>query len=48
MDQEVAVIPGSAFGKGGEDHVRIAYCKSYEQLEIALERMRRFVERVSR
>ncbi|HRH44497.1 MAG TPA: aminotransferase class I/II-fold pyridoxal phosphate-dependent enzyme [Pyrinomonadaceae bacterium] len=45
IDQEVAVIPGSAFGKGGENHVRIAYCKSYEQLEIALERMRKFVEK---
>lgn len=45
IDQEVAVIPGSAFGKGGENHIRIAYCKSYEQLEIALERMRKFVEK---
>ncbi len=45
LDQEVAVIPGSAFGKGGENHVRIAYCKSYEQIEIALERMRKFVEK---
>jgi aminotransferase len=43
LEQEIAVIPGSAFGKGGENHVRIAYCKSYEQLEIALERMRKFV-----
>lgn len=45
IDQEVAVIPGSAFGKGGENHIRIAYCKSYEQLEIALERMRKFIEK---
>ncbi len=38
-EKEVAVVPGSGFGVGGEDHVRIAYCKSYEQLEIALGRM---------
>jgi aminotransferase len=43
VEKEVAVVPGSGFGIGGEDHVRIAYCKSYEQLEIALERMREFV-----
>ncbi len=42
-EQRVAVVPGSAFGAGGEDHVRIAYCKSYEQIEIALERIRKFV-----
>ncbi|HEY8559042.1 MAG TPA: aminotransferase class I/II-fold pyridoxal phosphate-dependent enzyme [Pyrinomonadaceae bacterium] len=42
-EEKVAVIPGSAFGAGGENHVRIAYCKSYEQIEIALERIRKFV-----
>ena len=42
-EKEVAVVPGSGFGIGGEDHVRIAYCKSYEELEIALERMGDFV-----
>lgn len=44
VEQQVAVIPGSAFGAGGENHVRIAYCKGYEQLEIALERIRKFVK----
>lgn len=42
--EKVAVIPGSAFGDCGENHVRIAYCKGYEQLETALERIRRFVK----
>jgi len=45
-EEKVAVIPGSAFGKGGENHVRIAYCKSYGQIEIALERIRKFVEKI--
>jgi aminotransferase len=43
MEEQVAVIPGSAFGAGGQNHVRIAYCKDYEQIEIALERMRKFL-----
>ena len=43
-DQQVAVVPGSGFGIGGENHVRIAYCKSYEEIEIALERMQNFLE----
>ena len=42
-ERRVAVVPGSAFGAGGEGHVRIAYCKSYEQIETALERIRLFV-----
>ena len=46
MEKEVAVISGSSFGIGGETHVRIAYCKSYEQIEIALERISKFVERL--
>lgn len=41
--EEVAVISGTSFGVGGTGHVRIAYCKSYEQIEIALERIERFV-----
>lgn len=46
IEEKVAVIPGSAFGAGGENHVRIAYCKGYEQLETALERIRKFVEKL--
>ena len=45
-EEKVAVIPGSAFGAGGENHVRIAYCKSYEQIEIALGRIRKFLENI--
>lgn len=46
MEEKVAVVPGSAFGGGGEGHVRIAYCKSYGQCETALERIRRFVGKI--
>ncbi len=47
LEEQVAVVPGSSFGIGGANHVRIAYCKSYEQIEICLERIARFVKRNS-
>jgi aminotransferase len=45
QDERVAVIPGSAFGPSGEGHVRACYATSYEQLEDALGRIGRFVDR---
>ena len=45
MEERVAVIPGSAFGEGGSGHVRICYAQSYDLLEEAMERMRKFVAR---
>jgi aminotransferase len=44
-EEKVAVIPGTAFGAGGENNIRIAYCNSYEQIEIALERMAKFLRK---
>lgn len=44
-EERVAVVPGSAFGPGGEGHVRACYASGYEQIERALERMGRFVQR---
>ncbi|MEO5704107.1 MAG: aminotransferase class I/II-fold pyridoxal phosphate-dependent enzyme [Candidatus Limnocylindrales bacterium] len=44
-EEHVAVIPGSAFGPSGAQHVRACYATSYERLEEALVRMARFVER---
>ena len=45
LEEKVAVIPGSAFGPGGNGHVRICYAQEYDQLEEALQRMSRFVQR---
>ncbi len=45
MEERVAVVPGSAFGAGGEGHVRCAYAASMENIEKALERMYRFMRR---
>jgi aminotransferase len=44
-EEQVAVVPGSAFGSGGEGFVRCSYATSYEKIEQALERMYRFVGR---
>lgn len=44
IEKNVAVVPGSGFGEAGKNHVRIAYCKSYEEIETALERMREFMD----
>ena len=46
MDERVAVVPGSAFGKGGEGFVRCCYATSYDKLEEALDRIERFVKRL--
>jgi aminotransferase len=45
-EERVAVVPGSAFGPSGAGHVRMCYATAYEQLEEALVRIGRFVERV--
>ncbi len=44
-EERVAVVPGSAFGVGGENFVRCSYAASMEDIEEALERMARFVQR---
>ncbi len=45
QEERVAVIPGSAFGESGRGHVRASYTSSLENIERALERMTRFVQR---
>ncbi len=44
-EERVAVVPGSAFGAGGEGFVRCSYATAYEQIEEALRRMERFMQR---
>ena len=46
-EEHVAVVPGTAFGLGGEGHIRISYATSLEKIEEALHRITRFVGRVS-
>jgi aminotransferase len=44
-EERVAVVPGTAFGPGGEGHIRCSYAYSTEQLLEALSRMARFVKK---
>lgn len=44
-EEKVAVVPGMAFGDCGEGFLRISYAYSLHDLKIALERIRRFVEK---
>jgi aminotransferase len=45
MEEKVAVVPGTAFGKYGEGYIRCCYATSLKEIEEALQRMGRFVER---
>jgi len=45
FEEQVAVVPGSSFGSAGQGYVRCAYCTAYDQLEEALVRMERFVQK---
>ena len=47
-EEKVAVVPGTAFGESGEGFVRISYAYSLENLKIAIDRLRNFVERLRR
>ena len=42
-DQQVAVVPGDAFGESGKNHVRISYAYSMETLKKAMDRIGKFV-----
>ena len=44
-EEQVAVVPGTAFGAGGEGFVRCSYATAYEKIEEALHRMERFMRR---
>ena len=46
QEERVAVVPGSAFGKGGKGFVRCSYATAYDKLEEALDRIDRFVNRL--
>ena len=43
LEEKVAVIPGSAFGPGGEGYVRACYAASMKDLGEALNRLERFL-----
>jgi aminotransferase len=45
LAEKVAVVPGNIFGESGEGHVRCSYATSMEQLQEAIKRIGRFLER---
>ena len=45
-EEGVAVVPGDAFGEAGQGCVRACYATSYEQLEVALDKIEAFVKRL--
>jgi aminotransferase len=44
-EEEVAMVPGDAFGQSGAGFVRASYATAYEQLEEALNRIESFMRR---
>lgn len=42
--QRVAVVPGTAFGQGGEGFIRASYCYSTQHINEALTRIARFLD----
>ena len=45
-DQRVAIVPGTAFGEGGEGFVRASYCYSTEHILEALRRIGAFLKTI--
>jgi len=43
-EENVACVPGTAFGPSGEGHVRCCYATSMEELEEAMIRIKRFIK----
>ncbi|MFW6096519.1 MAG: aminotransferase class I/II-fold pyridoxal phosphate-dependent enzyme [Chloroflexota bacterium] len=44
-EEEVAMVPGDAFGASGAGFVRASYATAYEEIEEALNRLERFMRR---
>jgi aminotransferase len=44
--ENVAVVPGTAFGRQFDDYIRISYATDYAELKEALGRIKNFVSRI--
>lgn len=47
-EEKVACVPGSAFGDSGEGYLRCCFATALDQIQIATERIARFVARVKK
>lgn len=43
-EAKVAIVPGSAFGKGGEGYIRISYASNIDKLKLASDRIEEFIK----
>lgn len=43
-EQKVAMVPGSAFGPGGEGHVRICFGRSPEAVRLGMDRFEKYIK----
>ncbi|MEG0295473.1 MAG: aminotransferase class I/II-fold pyridoxal phosphate-dependent enzyme [Clostridium sp.] len=42
-EYKVAMVPGTAFGAGGEGYIRLSYCYSIKDIEIALDKLEEMI-----
>ena len=47
-EEQVACVPGTAFGPSGEGFIRCSYATDMEEIKEAVKRMARFVQRLRR
>lgn len=45
--EKVAVVPGDAFGDAYSDYIRISYASPFDDLKLAVERMKNYMERIN-
>lgn len=45
-EENVAVVPGTAFGDSGEGFLRISYAYSIENLKLAMEKLKKFIAKL--
>jgi aminotransferase len=43
QEEKVAVVPGTAFGAGGDGHLRVSYATGLDELKTAMNRLESFV-----
>ena len=46
QEEKIAIVPGTAFGDCGEGYLRVSYAYSLEDLQKAIKRIKRFVDRL--
>ncbi|MEK7201089.1 MAG: aminotransferase class I/II-fold pyridoxal phosphate-dependent enzyme, partial [Patescibacteria group bacterium] len=46
--EKVAVVPGKEFGSAGEGYIRCSYATAYEKIELAMEKLERYVRKHKR